>query len=133
MSVIRKIWISLFAALSVVLLVIYILSVVFSEKFEYGITGELLFAILLMVALCIATIFERNTKFIYPLIVFVYLAITMFARFFVSAITLRVNPVISWGCIAGMVGSIVMMSVLIGKKKNYDFNRRVCGRGQTEG
>lgn len=129
MSVIRKIWISLFAVLSVVLLMIYILSVVFTEKFEYGISGELLFAMLLMVALCIATIFERNTKYIYPLIAFVYLAVTMFVRFFVSAITLRVNPVISWGCIVGMVVCIIVMSVLIGKKKNYDFNRRVCGRG----
>ena len=72
---------------------------------------------LLMVALCIATIFERNTKYIYPLIVFVYLAVTMFVRFFVSAITLRVNPVISWGCIVGIVGSIVMISILIGNKK----------------
>ncbi len=117
MSVIRKIWISLFAVLSVVLLVIYILSVVFTEKFEYGISGELLFAMLLMVALCIATIFERNTKYIYPLIAFVYLAITMFVRFFGSAITLRVHPVISWGCIAGMAGSIVMIGILIGNKK----------------
>lgn len=117
MSVIRKNWISLFAVLSVVLLVMYILSVVFTEKFEYGISGELLFAMLLMVALCIATIFERNTKYIYPLIVFVYLVVTMFVRFFVSAITLRVNPVISWGCIVGMVVCVVMMGILMRKKK----------------
>lgn len=121
-SIQRKVWIGLLSFFTIMFLAVFILSIVYSDEFYYGIKSESILATILCAILCLECVIERKAKYIYPATFSVYLIVTLSLRFFMPNVDLLVSPVISWGSVVLIVFTVLTTIVMI-LKTNKQINK----------